>query len=153
MNNIWSPWAGISFPSNYSGPAVYKVRLLNGEEVLKIPRFLGADIEGILCIGVTDNFERRLAYFIRGLSGSEIHSEAHLLSLLRMFTNFNESISKPFLQYSFRKVSTTDEAKLTEEILIKAYVSEYGEVPPLNSAIPSRKSLKGWKAAQALRLS
>ncbi len=72
------------------------------------------------------------------------HSEANLLHRLQKSTRLKRCFPEAEYQYSFRAARTESQAKRIEEALIKSYVKRYGEVPPLNSAIPNRYRERGW---------
>ena len=145
MNMKWSPWKNITESSRYDGCAVYEVRLVNKEDhPVIINRFLGTDKEGILAIGMTTNMERRRKQFIYGENRCRAHSEGNLLFLLKEYSRFKTKYNRTRYQYRFQKVKTRDDAKKKEKKLIKDYFKKYGEVPPLNSAIPDRYDKASW---------
>jgi hypothetical protein len=145
MTNRWTDWFNIDAKCNYHGPAVYKVRLIcvNGNRC-QLERLLKADQEGIICIGNTSNMEQRRKKFLSGVNRATGHSEMNLIYYLKAYTNFSNKFKDSYFQYSFRECSNVTESKKEEEKLIKSYFKEFGEVPPLNSAIPKR--YKGWES-------
>jgi len=108
----------------------------NGKPI-EIRRFLGIDRNGILCIGKTTQLASRRKQFIRGLGGIFGHSEGNLLHILETISPIEVKFPDREYEYSYAVVAIGDE-DITEEEEIKAYVKEFGEVPPLNSAIPNR---------------
>ena len=146
MTNRWTDWFNIDGKCNYQGSAVYKVRLIgiNGNGC-QLERLLKADQEGIMCIGNTGNMEQRRKKCQSGLKGAKEakgHSEMTLAYYLGVYTNFPNRFKDTNFQYSFCECSDVNERKKEEEKLIKSYFKEFGEVPPLNSAIPKRH--EGW---------
>lgn len=137
MSLIWSDWYHIGKPSGHRESAIYRIRLCNHEGPIQIARFLGMDNDGILCIGKTTKMEGRRKQFIRGLAGNFGHSEGNLLHILEKQSPLLGLYPKSEYQYSFAKVDLGQESQIEEE-QIKAYVRQFGEVPPLNSAIPVR---------------
>jgi len=109
-----------------------------------IDRFLDEDKKGVLCIGMTTNMERRRKQFISGESEGYCHSEGNLLFLLKKYSRFKKKHSMPKYKYRFQNVSSEGDAKRKERELIKDYVKQYGEVPPLNSVIPDRYHKRSW---------
>ncbi|MGD0597834.1 MAG: hypothetical protein ABSA64_09990 [Sedimentisphaerales bacterium] len=145
MTDKWTDWFNINDNCNYQGPAVYKVRLANANSnACKLERLLMADDEGIMCIGQTGNMERRRTKFLSGIKNANGHSEINLVYYLNRYTKFPDKFNDANFQYSFCKCSDVPESKKEEDKLIKAYFKEFGEVPPLNSAIPNR--YEGWKS-------
>ena len=137
IKNSWSDWRDINQSAGYKECAVYRIRLCDQKGPVRISRFLGADGDGILCIGKTAHMEYRRKQFVNGLKGKYAHSEGNLLYILEQVSPLLKSYPRPAYQYSFAIVSAGQEDKI-EEQEIKAYVRLFGEVPPLNSAIPDR---------------
>ena len=128
----------IDEPTGHRGPAVYKVRLLADGEVQPIARFMGTDRSGILQIGVSGGFEGRRKQFVSGLARCNGHSEANLLHMLLKQRGFRRRIGRFELEIAFQAHRTKQAAVRAEETLIRAYLHRFGEVPPLNTAIPNR---------------
>ena len=139
----WSPWVSVSIASSWKESAVYRFRLLASGKPASIPRFLRPDSEGILSIGVSGNMDRRRARFIRGYSKGRGHSEANLLHILNKLST-SASIPLDQIEYSYSICPNRAVALSLEERLLKQYFLAYGEVPPLNSAIPGRYESTGW---------
>ena len=137
MTITWSDWREITKPAVYKECAVYRIRLCSYGGPVRINRFLGVDEDGLLCIGKTTRMEYRRKQFVIGLSGRFAHSEGNLLHILETVSPLLKTYSESKYQYSFAKVRAGQESKIEEE-LIKSYVRRFGEVPPLNSAIPDR---------------
>ena len=135
-------WTEITEPANYNGAAVYEIRIVERGKPAIINRFLGSDNRGIIVIGMSTKMENRRRNFIYGMNQGRRHSEMNLLFRIRKFMSFNQRFSKPVFQYKFFKVTSKEEAKRGESCLIKAYIKKFGEVPPLNSAIPKQSGLR-----------
>jgi len=141
----WSFWKNIDKAARHDSHAVYEIRLVNTQGTsVAINRFLGKDKKGLLSIGMTTNMERRRKQFISGEDRCQGHSEGNLLFLLKEYSRFRTKHPLPKYQYRFQKVISEDETKRKERKLIKDYVRQYGEVPPLNSAIPGRYEEMSW---------
>ncbi|MBA4383442.1 MAG: hypothetical protein C0410_01775 [Anaerolinea sp.] len=133
----WLTWIKINESSNYSKCAIYRIRICSKGKPEIIQRFLGKDGDGLLCIGKTTDMERRRKQFVRGLTGVFGHSEANLLHILETVSPLGVMFKEREYEYSYARIAKGDEDK-AEEAEIKAYVKRFGEVPPLNSAIPDR---------------
>lgn len=143
---LWTQWQPLETAAEYDGPATYQLRLVNDSRPTEIPRFLGFDGEGILLIGETQNMDTRRNQFICGLERCYGHSAGNLLYYLRHHTPLMSIHPKHLLQYRFCMQRNKQDARLTESRLIKAYVRQFGEVPPLNTSIPDRYD--GWAGAE-----
>ncbi len=145
MTNNWTDWLNIDGKCNYQDPAVYKVRLIGASgNRCQLNRLLKADKEGIMCIGSTGNMKQRRQKFLSGVNRAKDHSEMNLVYYLKAYTNFPNRFKDTNFQYSICECSDVAESKKEEEKLIKSYFKEFGEVPPLNSAIPKR--YEGWES-------
>ncbi|HEY0733418.1 MAG TPA: hypothetical protein VGD69_00805 [Herpetosiphonaceae bacterium] len=134
----WSGWQPLDRPALYNRLAVYKIRLIQHDLPASIPRFLGVDTAGMLSIGKTTNMETRRLQFIRGTEKGRGHSSGNLLHLLRQHSPLMITFPEHRYEYTFVQVKELGEETTLEEAEIKAYVRTFGEVPPLNSAIPDR---------------
>jgi hypothetical protein len=134
---VWSNWYKIDKESEYSDFAVYRIRICNKGKPEIIQRFLGKDVDGLLCIGKTTDMEKRRKQFVRGLTDGSGHSEGNLLHILETVSPLGVIYKERVYEYSYAMVAEGDEDRAEEEE-IKAYVKRFGEVPPLNSAIPDR---------------
>lgn len=144
MPETWSHWRPLDRPCGHSGAAVYQVRLLTSRRPLRIGRLLRRDPRGLLCIGMTADMQRRLRDFVQGLKRGRGHSEANLLHQLEESTPLKRLMPRRDYQYRFHPTRNRADAQRLEERLIKQYVKQFGEVPPLNSAIPNRYLDEGW---------
>jgi hypothetical protein len=133
----WSAWKLLDLYAQYTGPAVYNIRLCRQTVPAAIPRFLGTDPSGLLCIGKTTNMEKRRLQFLRGIEKGRGHSEANLLYILRQYSTLEIDYRDYGYEYRFVPVEA-GQARALEETEIKTYVRTFGEAPPLNSAIPDR---------------
>ena len=139
----WSKWLNVANQIAYSGPAIYELRVVNKNgNPFKLNRFLGQDPEGILSIGETNNMEKRRSQFISGITKCYGHSECNLLYYLLKNTAFATAFDSYRLEYRYSSCTTKHDAQQEERVSIKTYICKFGEVPPLNSAIPDRYN--GW---------
>jgi hypothetical protein len=113
-------------------------------KAIAINRFLGTDKKGILSIGKAAGMEKRRRKFLSGLRGHKVHSEAHLLFLLAKYSRLQPRHRDRQYQLRFLALESRHQAKKKESELIKDYVKRYGEVPPLDSAIPNRNDDRSW---------
>lgn len=135
----WTAWAPIDSSAEYDGPAVYEIRLVASDgNPLPIHRFLDCDDRGLITIGETRNMETRRRQFVCGRDKCYGHSVGNLLYYLLRHSPLNERFQGFKIEYRFREEVDKSNAKQAEDRLIKAYVREFGEVPPLNTSIPDR---------------
>lgn len=135
---VWSPWKPIAEPARGDEAAAYRVRLICASVPALIPRFLGVDHSGILALGESHHFDRRRRQFCRALRCGQGHSEGNLLWWLSLHSALLRQFPGASYEYSVCALRSKAEAKAMEAELIKEYVVEFGEVPPLNSAMPGR---------------
>ena len=134
----WTPWRPLTQPSGHSEPAAYQIRLLSSGAPFVINRLLGADDDAILSIGKTKNMEGRRRQFVTALEKCYGHSEGNLLYLLMNYSRLKAVIERPAVEYRFTKQETEEAAIANEAALLRAYVIQHGELPPLNSILPDR---------------
>lgn len=135
----WNNWEKLDSKCDHAAAAVYEFRLVSEKsQPYKFPRWFAVDKNGILSIGETGDMQKRLKQFINGFNRCNGHSEANLLFLINKHCSLNDIFSNYEIEYRYIPVSSKEYAKQCEEILIKDYVKSFGEVPPLNSAIPKR---------------
>jgi hypothetical protein len=102
-------------------------------------RFLGIDKRGLLYVGERANMESARKDIVTGIENWHKHMAGIMIHILRKYSRFfrrYHSFSR--LEYRFEQHQSKDSRKRREEQLIKKYVCKFGEVPPLNSAIPNR---------------
>lgn len=142
---LWTEWQDLSQSSATNEPAIYEIRIVdeNGTP-LRLGRFLDLDELGLISIGLTTDMERRRQQFLCGMDNCYGHSEGNLLNLLRRFSRLQEVFPAAKYQYRFQAATNADVPSL-ERRAIKRYIRRFGEVPPLNSAIPARYDLPSWQ--------
>jgi hypothetical protein len=134
----WSEWQPLEQPSSHAGPAVYEFRIGAAGNAIPVPRFLATDDRGVLSIGETKNTESRRCDLLRAIAKCNGHSEGNLLYYLIRHSPLTSVHPMHTFQYRFRKEQTKGDAEPAETRLIKAYIRQFGEGPPLNCAIPDR---------------
>jgi hypothetical protein len=77
--------------------------------------------------------------------GQGSHSEGNLWYFVDKFSHIRQNLGSPSLEYRFRSRESKAEAKATQDEMLKDYVIRFGELPPLNSAIPARYDESTWK--------
>lgn len=82
--------------------------------------------------------ESRRRQFVRALKKGSGHSEGNLLYYLLRHTSLRQRFPDHRLEFRFRKEAGKAAAEVAEGRMIKAYIREFGEAPPLNSVIPDR---------------
>lgn len=91
--------------------------------------------------------ERRRRQFVAAMNVGRGHSEMNLLWRLQKQSMLKHRFPSARYEYCFQNVASVEEAKAVERHLIKSYVLFFGEVPPLNSAIPGRYVGETWDSA------
>jgi hypothetical protein len=109
-------------------PGVYKIYWIREEIAQNIHRFLGTDNSGLLYIGqAIGSVQGRLNNFrLTAFGGSSNHSGG------KKYKNIHKinSMIKPF--EIFFEVSYCSNPRKVEELELKKYKEQFGEVPPLN---------------------
>ena len=147
----WTEWTDMYESFQHWEPAAYRVRLLKDGKSIPMNRVLGPDIQGLLSIGKTKNIESRRAQFISGVRNGYGHSEGNLLRLLLLYSGLKERVSpQPQIECQFLPCKSEDEAIEMEARLLKDYLCRFGELPPLNSAIPNRYEEMTWRLIEAV---
>ncbi len=144
MRLQWTRWREVEDSAEHKGPAVYRIRIKIGGHPAHLRRFLDTDAAGILSVGMTGNMDARRKQFIRGLARGAGHSEGNLLWLLVRYSRLRRKLGSFVLQYQYASTRSREAAGRFETTLLKKYVKRFGEVPPLNSVIPSRYDKGGW---------
>jgi len=135
----WTDWKDINGRSGHRAPAAYMIRLVRVTgRVVTLNRLLERDRNGILCIGNATDMEDRRRDFIRGMDTGTGHSSANLLYLIRQYTAFDQVFPNARYEYRFLGAEDKAEAEQFEATLLRRYFRRYGELPPLNSAMPGR---------------
>ena len=150
----WNKWLDID---NYavipSSPGVYRIRLIDsaGHSPVPVKRLLCQDEDGLLVIGESKDLRNRLKEFhkvTKEKTGFLRHSAGDRLLLNLIFRHIS---SKAFfdnkgLEVSFTKAQDKAGAQRLEELLLKVYFIQFGELPPLNNNMPDKDS-KLWNKA------
>ena len=146
----WTHWRELKTPSERRGSATYKIRLTAEGQAVHIPRFLGPDEDGLLCIGETSNMEKRRRNFARAVKRGRGHSSGNLLCQLELAGLLAPRWPGRIFEYSFAVAESKGDAIRLQDDLIEVYMRRFGEAPPLNSSIPRALRLHGFgfRAAQ-----
>ena len=140
----WSAWADINETCPHTNPAAYHVRLSSDGRAFGLGRLLDVDVDGLLTMGCTVRMERRRYDFVSGMTKCQGHSEANLLYLMLHHSRIKEVIPNLSVQYRYMPFETRDDAANREEQMLKQYIMHFGELPPLNCAIPDRHGKWCW---------
>jgi hypothetical protein len=141
----WSEWTSFDAVPAHDGPAAYQFRLVIDERPVPIPRLLGIDQDGILVVGCTGSMAQRHWQSQSARRTANGSSTMNLLYYLERFTPLARVFPGCTYQYRFLRLESVEEAKVIEDQLIKRYVCQYADRPPLNSVIPNRYG--GWDEA------
>jgi hypothetical protein len=110
---------------------VYFIHSYNNQIPIRLNRLLGADEEGILYIGKSDNLRERLRMLWRVLNPSQ-KATAHTFGKKY---NSNEKLREAFpLESMYISYRISTEPKTFEFELLDKYFLKFGEVPPFNSS-------------------
>lgn len=140
----WTPWKNVERPADHRGPAVYRIRLARRRRALAVARFLDTDASGLLALGSTADMEARRRDFLTGLRRCSRNPEGSLLHLIEVHSLFHQKYRGCEYEYSFCKTATRFDARVAERKLHKTYFKTFGEVPPMNAALPGRRDAGGW---------
>ena len=125
----WFPLTDGNIQQVPSKPGVYEIRC-KGKSV---QRLLGKDDDGILDIGESLNLQTRLRTFLRCASDSNKGGHAAGMTFARLKLRLSRKgflVDK--LEFRWKTTDSKDEAYEAEGELLDAYVSRFGELPPLN---------------------
>ena len=115
---------------NHNG-GVYILRTFNNDDSPNtIPRSLGNDSSGILYIGKASKFTHRTGDLARAFDDSYQQAKHDCAIRYNGNKKWNETYPKNNLRLSFFISENPEEL---ESKFISDYVTEFGEVPPLNS--------------------
>jgi len=153
----WSEWLDIdNFAEICSFPGVYRIRLIDSADNSPVPvqRLLYKDEEGVLVIGESGDLRHRIKQFhkvIKENTGFLRHSAGDRLFLDLIFrhTSSQTFFDNRGFQVSFTKAQDKVGAQRLEELLLKVYFIQFGELPPLNNSMPD-KDPKLWDEALLL---
>jgi len=134
----WSEWRPITEPCLHQAPAIYELRIANSGEPIAVPRFLGTDHRGLISIGQTGSMSSRRWQFIRAIEKCSGHSERNLFYYLLRYSALKSVHPDHAIEYRFHPEPDKAAARALENRMIKAYIRQFGEGPPLNCAIPDR---------------
>ena len=112
---------------------VYKIYSIKNNKPCKISRLAKVDNSGLLYIGSSKNLKDRLSILRRVTIGESdgYKSDAHTFGVKY---NAIKKIRELFpLETLFIEVKCTDIFKETESELLREYITQYAELPPLNS--------------------
>lgn len=120
-------WQSVSTLADWSGPAVYFVRLLNGKA---IPRWFSQDEDRILYIGSSATGKG-------GLQARSRQMQCMKHGVLIRLDEFTKVCPAKFEQpiecdYFFVRINEPMRAKFWESYLLHSYLYHFGDSPPLN---------------------
>jgi len=126
--STWLPLTDESLDEVPNDPGVYQIRVKRGKG---IPRLLGVEPLGILDIGESVHFRTRLRNFLRCATSSK--AVAHVAGWrFRYLRLHRKGFSVEVLEFRWKALDSKKEAQIAEGQLMREYVRDYGELPPLN---------------------
>jgi hypothetical protein len=109
-------------------PGVYKIsRFDKDDNPIEITRFFGIDKEGIIDIGESHNLRERLMNFKRNIENGK---GGHMAGWRYYFLKLHNKV--PILKFNYEVCNTKEEAYKKEHAMMKKYLDEHKELPPLN---------------------
>ena len=139
----WSEWIPIGELLDYKGLATYEISIVRNRKPIPVKRWCSTDQAGIVCIG-QGILKQRVYHFYYAVIRRQAwasHSAGILYSILKRRAKLFSKSGNHQLEIRYCPVISKKKAKKLEAILLKKYLMKFGELPPLNSAIPS----KVWK--------
>jgi len=124
----WTEWElllGVDLNKIPNQPGAYLIAARK-----TIYRAHGKDQEGILDVGESKNLRERLKSFIGCANGNR--ASGHMAGWRYKKFNFNSRFPLNELYLSWHKVKSKSDAYKLEEVILKAYLEQHSELPPLN---------------------
>lgn len=118
----------------YKGPAVYKIRIVKNNKPFELKRLGNNDKDGILYIGQTTDFKRRIRDFFNGP-----HSGGELYRIIKVDGKLRGKMGDYKLHVKFLKLNRNQLKNVEAQELLN-YTMKYCEPPPINSSMP----MKAW---------
>ena len=117
--------------TNIDVPGVYQIYIQDNNKPLIINRLLKQDDSGLIYIGAAEktNIHYRLKCFLNSKDPDRRQNNHTAGNKILHQVKLQKLIDQNKLFYNF---ITTKEAKKLEKSLIRKYINEFGEVPPLN---------------------
>ena len=139
MFGAWSGWAPIDAVPYYKEYAAYEIRMVRNGKPIPIKRWCGTDRTGIVCIGGGNLKVKWDFFYYAAIRKVRVpHSAGRLYSILMQSTKLRGKIGDHQFEIRYRPVKSKNEGEKLEAILSKKYLMKFGEMPPLNSTIPSK---------------
>jgi hypothetical protein len=132
---MWHLISAANFSANApTGGGIYRVHCFADHSyasVLPVQRVLGIDTEGVLYIGKADIFASRVAHLKKSILPT-YRGSGHICG--RRYRNALYSSLAPRFPAHHLCVSFQPDAspQKAEEAALRAYVQQFGELPPLN---------------------
>jgi hypothetical protein len=124
----WTTWRPLvdveQFPVPV-GPGAYVVATRSS-----LTRAVGADPEGFLTIGESDNLRTRVRSFLR--CARDRSERGHMAGWRYAFFHFAKHFPLQSLSVRWQETKTKDEAYEREGLLMLTYLHRHSELPPLN---------------------
>ena len=124
-------WEEINNTFGTSG-GIYKLSCVDDSgKTIPVGRLLSEDLNGVLYIGMATSFIDRVIELKKSLS-PEYKSQGHSCGT-RHKSNILIAARFPYTQLQIELFSE-DDPKYAEDIALKKYLEEFGELPPFNRA-------------------
>lgn len=139
----WSPWQPLSADAALpAGPGVYRLRCRDGARVQPIPRADGMDGTGVLCIGAAESSLRGTLYAFRRCA-ADPRAEGHAGGWIYANCGYDRRFPLAELEVSYLEVRDASAASAIEAAVLRVYVDQFLDFPPLNLRLPTGAGTAG----------
>ena len=134
----WSPWEPLSnLQSAEPKRGVYRIRCRDGNRVQMIARANGLDGNGIVYVGRSANVRTRLFQFYENARSPQAQYP-NIAGLNYRDRGYSRRFPLSELEFCYVLRSTADQAANTEAAVIRQYLDQFLDLPPLNFSVPRR---------------
>lgn len=138
----WGPWFALNDATPWNSRwGVYRIRLVDGEAPISVPRIVAPDPDGIIYIGrsgySTARTDRCLGQRLWEFYSHGSHSGAGTWWQAKRLLDAAARWPRRSLEASVIELADSD-IDSTECAAVRAYFDVYGELPPCNSAFPGK---------------
>lgn len=139
----WSDWEPIaSWRAAPPNPGVYRIRVRDGGRCQMITRANGIDGNGILYIGSTFGTKPKASRTLRGRlkeferCAKNASASGHIAGWNYSNRGYYRRFPLAELEYSYVETKTKPQTNNTEAALIRQYLDQFLDLPPLNFSVP-----------------
>jgi hypothetical protein len=140
----WSAWEPITNTAAAPNqPGVYRIRVCDGSRCQMIARANGADGNGILYVGRTFGTKPKATRTIRGRIEKFLQcardpaARGHIAGWNYSNRGYSRRFPLGELEFSYVVTQTLPQTRNTEAAVIRQYLDQFLDLPPLNFSVPS----------------